>query len=341
MPCSAKDRLANKYEHLFHFVKSKQYYYDLDAIRVPHRSIQPQGRSKRTTEGRTAHTKRHLLGLRRAGPGYVGHPLGKNPGDVATASNTGRNNKTPYRHNNPHKARLAGVQEARHPGGKNPGDVLRCASETRTLGRLLGTRGITKVPFGSGWTGHPPGGMARILRERDPRWLAKAGKNPGDFWSIATKPFPKAHFAVYPEALCDQPIRAACPAKVCVRCGRPRLRITRRVGHTGRLRRDDARPRHGPGFRRRKKRSAWGEQPFYQTTGWTRCRCKKGFRPGIVLDPFAGAGTTLVVAKRLGLFGIGLEPRLRQAGTAAPGRDRNTCIRFVTSINAVPGGSTP
>lgn len=35
MPSSVKDRLTNTYEFLFHFVKAKKYYYDLDAIRVP------------------------------------------------------------------------------------------------------------------------------------------------------------------------------------------------------------------------------------------------------------------------------------------------------------------
>jgi len=35
------------------------------------------------------------------------------------------------------------------------------------------------------------------------------GKNPGDFLSINTKPFPGAHFAVYPEALCEMPIKAS------------------------------------------------------------------------------------------------------------------------------------
>jgi len=44
------------------------------------------------------------------------------------------------------------------------------------------------------------------------------GKNPGDclidvgdFWPITTKPFPEAHFAVYPEALCERPIKSSCP----------------------------------------------------------------------------------------------------------------------------------
>ena len=36
MPSSVKDRLNNTFEHVFHFVQSRKYYYDLDAIREPH-----------------------------------------------------------------------------------------------------------------------------------------------------------------------------------------------------------------------------------------------------------------------------------------------------------------
>jgi DNA modification methylase len=35
LPSSVKDRLSCRWEHVFHFVKSKKYYYDLDAIREP------------------------------------------------------------------------------------------------------------------------------------------------------------------------------------------------------------------------------------------------------------------------------------------------------------------
>jgi len=37
------------------------------------------------------------------------------------------------------------------------------------------------------------------------------GKNPSDFWSINTKPFKGAHFAVYPEKICRMPIKSSCP----------------------------------------------------------------------------------------------------------------------------------
>lgn len=37
------------------------------------------------------------------------------------------------------------------------------------------------------------------------------GRNKRTVWSIPTKPFPDAHFAVYPEALCETPIKSGCP----------------------------------------------------------------------------------------------------------------------------------
>lgn len=36
------------------------------------------------------------------------------------------------------------------------------------------------------------------------------GKNPGDVFEINTQPFPEAHFAVFPENLCEKPIKAGC-----------------------------------------------------------------------------------------------------------------------------------
>ncbi|MBI4277829.1 MAG: hypothetical protein HY660_05180 [Armatimonadetes bacterium] len=43
-----------------------------------------------------------------------------------------------------------------------------------------------------------------------------------------------------------------------------------------------------------------------ENSGW-RTTCNVGFRPGVVLDPFADAGTTLIVAARLGRDSIGIE----------------------------------
>ena len=38
MPSSIKDRLTQTYEYIFHFVKSRKYYYNLDNIREPHKT---------------------------------------------------------------------------------------------------------------------------------------------------------------------------------------------------------------------------------------------------------------------------------------------------------------
>ena len=75
LPSSVKDRLSNKYEHIFHFVKSRKYYYNLDAIREPHSSVRDLGRK------RTEQTHSKYYGVRPSGY-LVQHPLGKNPGDL-------------------------------------------------------------------------------------------------------------------------------------------------------------------------------------------------------------------------------------------------------------------
>ena len=37
MPSSVKDRFANSWEYVFLFVKSRKYFFDLNAVREPHK----------------------------------------------------------------------------------------------------------------------------------------------------------------------------------------------------------------------------------------------------------------------------------------------------------------
>ncbi|MCD6108906.1 MAG: hypothetical protein J7J89_05515, partial [Thermoplasmata archaeon] len=46
---------------------------------------------------------------------------------------------------------------------------------------------------------------------------------------------------------------------------------------------------------------------LYTAIGWTDCGCNAGWEPGVVLDPFMGSGTVAVVAERLGRRWIGIE----------------------------------
>jgi len=47
--------------------------------------------------------------------------------------------------------------------------------------------------------------------------------------------------------------------------------------------------------------------PVKTTAGWSECDCNVDTRPGVVLDPFAGSGTTIEVAESMKLSGIGVD----------------------------------
>lgn len=85
VPNSVRDRLNATYEVIYFLVRSRSYYFDLDAIREPHRSraarsARPVLLERPTWAGPLAGRNDGLLRARAAG--LPGHPLGKNPGDV-------------------------------------------------------------------------------------------------------------------------------------------------------------------------------------------------------------------------------------------------------------------
>jgi DNA modification methylase len=86
VPTSVRDRLATKYEVIYLLSRAPSYYFDLDAIRVPHTSRPPKPRAQSSPAARptwlgpNTDGDRGLRQLRERG--LVGHPLGKNPGDV-------------------------------------------------------------------------------------------------------------------------------------------------------------------------------------------------------------------------------------------------------------------
>lgn len=47
--------------------------------------------------------------------------------------------------------------------------------------------------------------------------------------------------------------------------------------------------------------------PLWESVGWSRCRCRQGFMPGVALDPFMGTGTTLKVSAAMGRSAIGVD----------------------------------
>jgi len=222
MPSSVKDRCSNSYEFLFHLVKAKKYYHDLDAIREPY------------TE-----------------------PLNRWGGDKLVAK------------------------------GKSEWDA--------------GT------------------GQDRY-RDRDMR-PNKAGKNPGDVWTIPTQPRPEAHFATFPDKLCIKPILATCPMEICKKCGKARVRITKShttyesgSGKSGNRPKGKYKDLEGTGLIGKNLRM--GPTSHVETIGWTDCGCNAGWDSGILLDPFAGRGTSLIMTKKLGRHYVGYELKKEYADMA-------------------------
>jgi len=150
---------------------------------------------------------------------------------------------------------------------------------------------------------------------------------------FSTQGYKGAHFACFPPRLIEPLIRCSTSERgVCPRCGAPWVRVT----NTKRTERNTG--GHSP---KRAGQNAGGVAssglvnntlPTTTTTGWRpscdciKSRCPTGeigapqlaklvattIRelapvPAIVLDPFAGSGTTLETARRLGRRGVGVD----------------------------------
>jgi len=154
-----------------------------------------------------------------------------------------------------------------------------------------------------------------------------AGAPPLDWWKISPKGYAGAHYAVWPAELCVKPIEAMCPREVCRECGQPRERV---VGEAEYERTDTdrvpARLAMTDGSRRAEKVNQFGMDNGSNTSvvrnaptlGWSDCG-HDNYRHGLVLDPFAGTGTTLAVAHGHSRDAIGIDLDSRNAELA---RDR-------------------
>jgi len=148
-------------------------------------------------------------------------------------------------------------------------------------------------------------------------------RNKRTVWSICPKPFKEAHFAVYPEELCYTPIKAGCPEFVCVKCGNPKVMEIEIEGKSSsELMKEKVRGLDNEEHTLRDKSKFKSEQGQKENIRAPReafernvinkgykptCSCNAEFEPGIVLDPFFGAGTTGLVALKQNKRFIGIE----------------------------------
>ena len=125
----------------------------------------------------------------------------------------------------------------------------------------------TELKSHTGTAGHLGGKTLAELPIKDT-------KNKRSVWTVATQPYSEAHFATYPPALIEPCILAGCPTKCCSVCAAPYTPLYANFPEKGVL---------------------------------PSCRCNAPCMGGTVLDPFGGAGTTGLVADRLGRNAILVE----------------------------------
>ena len=145
-------------------------------------------------------------------------------------------------------------------------------------------------------------------------YVVPDGRNKRSVWEITTHPYPEAHFATYPEKLVEPCILAGTSEKgVCAECGQPWEREVESIIEKPQGRSEDGlytadAYAHPQSQVWGKKRNLGGSAPMPITTGWNpTCECNADTVPATVLDPFAGSGTTVAVAQRLGRKSIGTD----------------------------------
>jgi len=229
MPSSVKDRFSSRYEPVFMLVKNRKYYFDLDAVRIPHKY--PEDVARRIRQDREAGVKPFQKG------DLISLHINKFNYHVRDAEK--KSEQCP-------QFKLTDTEKIALKYGYDPEGICPICGRTwkrhaspNSADRKEGlkrefipcVKRHTSIPQDQAESFGSP--RARYWREKHSNFTQKAdagsdrnfdgfhwtspysGKNPGDLWTISTQPCPKEyrgiHFATFPEKLVKPMILAGAP----------------------------------------------------------------------------------------------------------------------------------
>lgn len=148
-------------------------------------------------------------------------------------------------------------------------------------------------------------------RGNEEEWKPGGGRNKRSVWWVSSEPFAGAHFAVFGTKWIEPCILAGAPERACGECGAPWVRVTDGAtyyeGDDGSRTRKTNMVGNGHGGAGRGPKDNLGAS-IARTLGFEpSCPHGDGSARGVVLDPFAGAGTTGLVALQHGRDFVGIE----------------------------------
>lgn len=153
-------------------------------------------------------------------------------------------------------------------------------------------------------------GVTNELEGRESFRAVTSTRNPRSVMTVATSTYLGGHRATFPPELVRRLALATCPRRTCAICGTGYAPIVERSKHPTR----DVEAQRAEDAERTGRTDGHVSGPSGQTdqrkvVGYMpACGCgSKEWKPGVLLDPFCGSGTTGEVARELGMDFIGTD----------------------------------